>query len=84
MSTIQQKSWAEFRDAGFLWWVNRGLHVFGWAIVYVFEGDGTITQVDPARVRFRGFDLATEAEGFQKISSFLEENAGEIAKEARE
>ena len=30
---IEKRSWAEFQDAGLIWWVNRALHLFGWALV---------------------------------------------------
>ena len=34
---IIEKSWEEFRDSGFLWWVNMILHTFGWAITVKME-----------------------------------------------
>lgn len=30
---INRKTWEEFRESGMLWWVNRMLHLLGWAIV---------------------------------------------------
>ena len=30
---VDKKTWREFRDSGFLWWINMILHTFGWAIV---------------------------------------------------
>lgn len=29
---VEKKTWNEFRDSGFLWWINMILHTFGWAI----------------------------------------------------
>lgn len=29
---VEKKTWKEFRDSGFLWWINMILHTFGWAI----------------------------------------------------
>ena len=29
---VEKKTWKEFRDAGFLWWINMILHTFGWSI----------------------------------------------------
>ena len=37
------RTWKEFLDNGLLWWINRGLHLFGWAIVVVEEADGSIS-----------------------------------------
>jgi hypothetical protein len=70
---MERKSWAEFRDAGLLWWVNRGLHLFGWAIV-LDDTTGTV-EVYPARVKWRGFSLETEDEGFQALTAYLKGNA---------
>jgi hypothetical protein len=85
---VRKKSWEEFRSTGLLWWVNRILHVFGWAIVFnVIDKrgkEGKITEVYPARVRFRGFDESTEAEGFVKVSQYIKENSEEIHKESLE
>lgn len=81
---VDRKTWDEFRDAGLLWWVNRALHLLGWAIVLVIEEDGTCSGVYPARVRFRGFDTKSEEEGFRKVSRFLEENAPALRAEAGE
>ena len=30
---LEPSSWQAFQDAGLIWWVNRGLHLFGWALV---------------------------------------------------
>lgn len=51
---VNRKSWEEFRNSGFLWWVNMVLHTFGWAICVSME-DGKVKDVYPARVKFRGF-----------------------------
>ena len=29
---VEKKTWKEFIDAGFLWWINMILHTFGWSI----------------------------------------------------
>lgn len=28
---LTKKTWKEFRESGFLWWINMILHTFGWA-----------------------------------------------------
>lgn len=68
---IDRKTWQEFRDCGLLWWINRILHTFGWAIVMIMEEDGSISDVYPARVTFRGFLEDSESRGFKKISEYM-------------
>jgi hypothetical protein len=34
---IQKATWKEFRRSGLLWWINRSLHLFGWAIAVEVE-----------------------------------------------
>jgi len=60
------------------------LHTFGWSIVINVEDNGEITEVYPARVKFRGFSEGDNTEGYIKVSGFLQENAAELDKEARE
>jgi len=78
-----KKTWQEFMDSGLLWWINTILHTFGWAIVYSCNSDGTIKDVYPARVKFRGFHEAKNEEGYQKISKYMAENADELLKETQ-
>ena len=73
---MKRKTWKEFQDSKLLWWVNRSLHLFGWAIVFQWEVDGTISDVYPARVTFRGFEEEVEEEGFAGLTRHIE---GEIA-----
>jgi hypothetical protein len=77
-----QKSWEPFRKAGLLWFVNRMLHVFGWAIVMECEDDGTIIACYPRRVVYRGFDEKTEDEGYKNVAWFLSQNAHTLYDEA--
>ncbi len=81
---VERKTWDEFRSAQLLWWVNRMLHIFGWAIVVEVGDDGCVTNAYPARVKYRGFDAASEAEGFAVLSKYIEENAAELSEEARQ
>ena len=84
MEMIGKKTWSEFQKSGLLWWVNRTLHLFGWAIVLQVELNGRISDVYPARVKFRGFDETSESEGFLFLTEYLARNAPELAKEVRE
>ena len=80
---VEKKTWKEFREQGFLWWINMILHTFGWAIVVNIE-DGEITECYPARVKFRGFAENNNTEGYQKISKYMVDNVNELYKESLE
>ena len=81
---IEQRTWNEFRAFGLLWWVNRSLHLLGWAIVVDVAEDGTVTNAYPARVRFRGFDSASEEGGFIAVTAYMKEEASALLEEAKE
>lgn len=80
---IKKKTWEEFRKTGLLWFVNAIIHVFGWAIVVEVE-DGKIIDSYPARVKFRGFDEASNTIGYKNVSEYMKENASELLEEAKE
>lgn len=80
---IDKRTWQEFSDAGLLWWVNRILHLFGWAIVLQVEDDDTISDVYPARCEFRGFTAELETRNFKKLSAYLKTHIEEIDYEAQ-
>lgn len=82
-SNVIRKTWKEFREQGFLWWINMILHTFGWAIVLEME-DGEVIDCYPARVKYRGFSEKNNTEGYIKVSNFLKENAEVLAQEANE
>lgn len=79
---IIRKSWEEFRSSSMLWCANRMLHLFGWAIVLNISDDGSVVEVYPARVRFRGFDAKTDERGFANVARFVRDNADELLEEA--
>ncbi len=86
---VTPATWEEFRSAGLLWWVNRMLHLFGWAIVVEVPkdetGDGApISKCYPARVRFRGFGDASEEEGFIKTTEHLRDEMDRLIEEVHE
>ena len=68
---MTRKSWKEFQESKLLWWVNRSLHLFGWALVAEADDDGNITEVYPARVSFRGFSQESEELGFAGLTHYL-------------
>ena len=75
---VKKDNWEEFRNSKLLWFVNRTLHVFGWAIILVIDDNGKCTEAYPARVKFRGFDEKSETEGFYGLTKYLEENIKSI------
>jgi len=80
---VEEKSWEEFRKSKMLWFTNRLIHVFGWAIVIEdLEAGGS--RAFPARVKFRGFSEKVEDEGFIGISQYMKDNAEELLKESKE
>lgn len=80
---LKEKSWKEFRDSGFLWWINMILHTFGWAIVVEIEDD-EIKRVYPARVRYRGYAEKDNSNGYINVSEYIKRNADDILKESKE
>lgn len=80
---VTRKTWKEFRECGLLWWINMLLHTFGWSIVINVGDNGDITDVYPARVKFRGFGEKNNTEGYIKVSEYLKENIAEIEEESK-
>ncbi len=66
-------AWEEFQEAGLLWWINRQLHLFGWAICYEVNDEGKVLNVQPIRVAHQGFSEASEEMGFEKLTAHLKE-----------
>ena len=90
---ITRKTWAEFRKAGFLWFINSILHVFGWAIVFNMADEtdkakgfkpGDIIEVFPARVKFRGFDHKVQEKAHRDLAAYMVKNAKALKAEADE
>ena len=79
---VTKKTWREFRESGFLWWINMILHTFGWAIVVDIDDNGEITDAYPARVKFRGFGEKNNTEGYIKVSKYMKENVSDLLEEA--
>lgn len=79
---VTKKTWKEFRESGFLWWINMILHTFGWTIVVDVDDNGEITDAYPARVKFRGFGEKNNTEGYIKVSQYMKENVSDLLEEA--
>jgi len=80
---VTRKTWKEFRECGLLWWINMLLHTFGWSIIINVEDNGEITEVYPARVKFRGFGEKDNTEGYIKVSEYLKINAEDLEAESK-
>lgn len=59
------------------------LHTFGWAIVINVNDDGEITDVYPARVKFRGFGEKENIEGYIKVSRYMKDNVTDLLEESK-
>lgn len=75
---ISRSTWEEFVDSGLLWFINRTLHLFGWAIVVEADEQSKITEVYPARCKFRGFSEEIEEEGFVNLTRHLKKNISSL------
>lgn len=82
---VEKRTWKEFRDSGLLWFVNRIIHVFGWALVLEVDEDDNdkVTKAYPARVKFRGFNEKTESNNFIAMSKLMVNNAKDLLEEAK-
>lgn len=78
---IKRDTWQNFRAAGLLWWVNRILHLFGWAIVVELDDTGqNVKNAYPVRCSFRGFGPSSETEGFQLLTKHMADNKDVLLK----
>ena len=75
---IQKKTWSEFKESGLLWWINRMLHLFGWAIVIEMDANGEINEVYPSHCSFRGFSDDVEDRGFKNLTKHMSDNLDRI------
>lgn len=75
---VKKKSWKEFRSTGLLLIINQILHIFGWAIVFEIDDNEKVTDVYPARVKFRGFDDVSVGEEYEKVTKYMKDNAEEL------
>lgn len=81
---IDRKGWEEFREKGLLWWINVQLHMFGYALCYDYDDEGNLVEVYPARVGFRGFDMESTSEGYEKVSGYLKDNITKLHEESQD
>lgn len=79
---LKEVNWEKFQRDGMIWFVNRMLHIVGYAIVMEIGDDKKIKRVYPARTRFRGFSADVEEKGFRKVSRYIKKNIMTLLKEA--
>ena len=82
--TEKRETWEVFRKSGLLWWVNRAIHLFGWALIIEIDDHGTVKEVYPARCSYRGFPEAAENRGFQALTHHIAESAGQLQNDVRD
>lgn len=81
---MKKMAWEDFRASGLLWWVNRSLHLFGWAIVFECAEDGEVVSAYPARVAFRGFTEDDEESGFKKLTAHIADESAALLREVED
>ena len=79
---LHKKNWRQFRNAGLLWWVNRQLHLIGWAIVTDIDDKGEVVNAYPAKCKFRGFSEGSEEKGFKLLTKHMRNNMKTLLKDA--
>lgn len=76
MSPEDAQKWEDFRSRdGLLWWVNRSLHLFGYALVVRYDEEGRLFAVAPERASYRGFSLESEDRGFMRVTQMMQREA---------
>ncbi len=80
---IERRTWTEFRDSGLLWFVNRILHFFGWAIACEMEEEDKtkVREAYPSRCRYRGFDDESATRGFKKLTTWVKDNIDDFGQD---
>lgn len=73
----------EFINNGLLWFVNRTLHLFGYAIQVDIYPDGA-QNIHVDKCSFRGFVKESETKGFTKVTKYLQENVNKLLKDCEE
>lgn len=77
--------WTIFTNTGLLWWINRSLSLFGWAITVSYDSQtGECLGAEPIRTNARGFNRDTEEENFLKLTSYMKDNASELFEEIQD
>ena len=82
---LVEKSWDEFRETGLVVFINKILHVFGWALIFELDKESDKTfRAYPCRTKFRGFDKETDNKSYVRISKYMNDNSEQLLKECEE
>lgn len=79
---LELRTWSEFKEQGFLWFVNSILHVFGWAIATREDTNSEELIAQVYRTKFRGFPEETNTRGYALIAEYMKNNADALYDEA--
>lgn len=71
-SLVDERSWNEFRDSGFLWLVNKTLQAFGWAVFFRIDSDGNPVDVFPAKIK-EPISKVDNVDGCKKLLNYIED-----------
>ena len=80
---LELRTWSEFKEQGFLWFVNSILHIFGWTIAVeekISDPEQIVANV--YRTKFRGFPEETNTRGYALIAEYMKNNADVLYDEA--
>ena len=78
MSAHDKERWAEFRENGFLLYVNQLLHPFGVSILVEYDDKGGMLRAAPERVNFRGFPPESVKKAYLRMTQYMLENAKDL------
>lgn len=79
---VELRTWLEFKEQVFLWFINSILHVFGWTIAIEEELHSGEIVARVYRTKFRGFPEETNTRGYALIAEYMKNNADAIYDEA--
>ncbi len=80
-SSIEARTWSEFREAGMVFAANKVLHMFGWCLVFAVDEQSGLRYCYPARTRYRGLAPEPDRAGTQRLYRWVCDAAGSLAKE---
>jgi hypothetical protein len=72
---VKQEELEEFLKSGLLWWINRQLHLFGWAIFIAKDKETEeIVGLYPQKTDFREFSEKIEQDGFAVLGEYIKKS----------
>lgn len=75
--------WEQFRDNGFLVFVNQFLHIFGYAIYFEYDKKtGKLVDVYPDKCKSRGFGEQSTLKAYKRLTKYMYENIHQLVEDA--